>query len=233
MTPDTDYYFVIFTNDPEGCGDYTYTTTGNYLGCTDESANNYDMQATIDDGTCDYDGVVPANDTCGDAIVLECNSSNIGSTGGATAVDAPLDIANCIALPGAGVWYSFVGDSSLHTLSTCGSVIDSQVNLLAADTVCGQFTCVEGATLSDGNGICSFFDQDDVNMEFISIPGQQYYVYVSSEERLEHSIWISLMKPWLKVAQTPRLATTSQKPTLTMIHAISSAACAIPKPEPP
>jgi hypothetical protein len=180
LTPDTDYYFVIFTTDPEGCGDYTYTTTGNYLGCTDESANNYDGQATIDDGTCDYDGVVPANDTCGDAIALECNSSNVGSTGGATAVDAPTNIANCIALPGAGVWYSFVGDGSLHTLSTCGSVIDSQVNLLAADTECGQFTCVEGAISSDGNGICSFFDQDDVNMEFISIPGQQYYVYVSS-----------------------------------------------------
>ena len=81
LTPDTDYYFVIFTNDPEGCGDYTYTTTGNY---SDVRMNRPTIMicrprltTVLVTTRCGS-----ANDTCGDAIVLECNSSNVGSTGG-------------------------------------------------------------------------------------------------------------------------------------------------------
>ena len=46
----TDYYFLIYTTDPTGCGEFEFTTTGVYMGCTDATANNYDPQATMDDG---------------------------------------------------------------------------------------------------------------------------------------------------------------------------------------
>jgi hypothetical protein len=182
LEPNTDYYFLVWTEDQSTCGDFEFTTTGILLGCTDETATNYNMDANQDDGSCDFTGVTAVNDTCGDAIALECNSVTTGSTGGSTSVDAPNGIAGCEAAPGQGVWYSFVGDGNLHTLSTCGSAIDSKINLLSADTVCGQFTCIEAANSSDGNGVCTLFDSDDVNITFISDTGVQYYVYVSAQD---------------------------------------------------
>ena len=302
LEPNTDYYFLVWTEDPSTCGDFEFTTTGIILGCTDVTANNYDMEANQDDGSCDFDGVTAVNDACADAITLECNTVTTGSTGGSTAEGAPNGVAGCDAAPGAGVWYTFEGDGSLHSLSTCGSAIDSKVSVYSADTLCGggsistppadacgeglvtvnyavgggswdseitwslqdadgveviggdalntgsgsaclaagdytlvmndsygdgwngatatfndalggvlgfgalesgatgtatitvapysmdpifvagDFTCVASANSSDGNGICTLFDADDVNLEFISEPGVLYYVYVSAQE---------------------------------------------------
>ena len=137
LEPDTDYYFVIWTDDQSTCGEFEFTTTGIILGCTDSTANNYNAEANQDDGSCDFAGVTPVNDTCEDAIALECNTVTTGSTGGSTNAGSPLGLAGCDNAPGAGVWYSFVGDGQLHTLSTCGSAIDSKINIFTADTACG------------------------------------------------------------------------------------------------
>lgn len=137
LAPDTDYYFLVYTNDAATCGEFEFTTTGVILGCTDAVASNYNMEATQDDGTCEYDGVVPANDLCDNAVTLECNTVTTGSTGGATNTGSPINVAGCETAPGAGVWYTFVGDGQLHSLSTCGSAIDSKINIYTAETACG------------------------------------------------------------------------------------------------
>jgi len=137
LEPNTDYYAVIFTTDLNTCGDFEFTTNGVSFGCTDATATNYDASATTDDGTCDFTGVVPANDICDDAVALACNSVTVGSTGGATILGSPIGVAGCETAPGAGVWYSFVGDGQLHNLSTCGSDIDSKINIYTADVACG------------------------------------------------------------------------------------------------
>jgi hypothetical protein len=107
LTPNTDYYFAVFTTDAAGCGDYTFTTTGINLGCTDPTANNFDAQANQDDGTCDYTGVTQANDDCLNAEVIACGASVEGSTGGATASAEAVACAGggiaCAAAPGFGV----------------------------------------------------------------------------------------------------------------------------------
>ena len=137
LDPNTDYYFVIWTDDQATCGDFEFTTTGILLGCTDAQANNYNPAANQDDGSCDFTGVTPANDECANAIALECNTVVVGSTGGSTSIGAPLNVAGCEASPGAGVWYTFEGDSSLINLSTCGSAIDSKINIYTATEACG------------------------------------------------------------------------------------------------
>jgi len=314
LEPDVDYYFLIYTPEPESCGEFQFTTTGIILGCTDDTASNYNVNASVDNGSCEYediDGnvVAPTNDTCDNAIELTCNSTTTGSTGGSTATGAPAGLANCQASPGAGVWYTFVGDGQLHNLSTCGSAINSQMSVYSAEVACGggsvvipeadacgdgsvtinytvgggswdgeiswqvlaadgsivigqgdagtvgalvgticlpegdytlnmfdaygdgwngasasftnalgnvvafgegaymagvngpagsvdftvsaysmepilqagDFTCVEFATGSDGTGECDFYNQDDVNLEFVSEVGVLYYVYVGSQ----------------------------------------------------
>ena len=299
LDPNTDYYFVVWTDDQSTCGEFEFTTTGIILGCTDSTANNYNPEANQDDGSCDFLGVTAANDACEDAIALECNAVTSGSTGGSTNIGAPLNVDGCEAAPGAGVWYTFTGTGELHSLSTCGSAIDSKVNIYTADTLCGgggidappadacdtlvttnysvgggswdseiswfligaagdtvvsggapssgslclaegdytlsmidaygdgwngagatftnglgdvmgfagldtgasgtatisiaaysteptyiagDFACFASASTSDGTGVCTLFDSDDVNFEFISTPGQLYYVYVGAQD---------------------------------------------------
>jgi hypothetical protein len=288
----------VWTDDQSTCGEFEFTTTGIILGCTDITANNFNPEANQDDGSCDFAGVTQPNDTCDNAITLECNTVTTGSTGGSTNTGAPLNVAGCEAAPGAGVWYTFVGDSSLHTLSTCGSAIDSKINIYTTDTLCGgggidtppadpcdslvttsysigggswdseiswnlllgdslvlsgnaptsgevclaagdytlemidafgdgwngasatftdglgdvmgfagldggsfgtatitiapysteptyiagDFDCFASATTSDGTGVCTLFDSDDVNFQFISTPGLLYYVYVGAQD---------------------------------------------------
>ncbi len=107
LTPNTDYYFAVFTTDAAGCGDYTFTTTGIYLGCTDPTAANFDPIANQDDGTCDYTGVTQANDDCANAEAIACGDTVEGSTGGATtsveAVACAGGGVTCAAAPGFGV----------------------------------------------------------------------------------------------------------------------------------
>ena len=193
LQPNTDYLFYVFTTDPEDCGQYQFVTNGVYLGCMDPVAPNYDPTATMDDGTCDYLNVVPDNNTCGTATLMECGVPVAGSTGGATNLGAPNLINGCDPVPGPGVWFTFEGTGDLHTLSLCGSNIDSKLNLYVSDAVCAGgipalFECVltvePGVYASEESDFinCGFFDQDDAWVQFISEPGRHYYAYVSAED---------------------------------------------------
>ena len=137
LEPNTNYYALIWTTDINTCTDFEFSINGAIFDCTDATATNYNPAATHDDGTCDFTGVVPANDICDNAEALVCNSVTVGSTGGATILGSPIGVAGCETAPGTGVWYSFVGDGQLHNLSTCGSAIDSKINIYTADVDCG------------------------------------------------------------------------------------------------
>ena len=54
LDADTDYYFVVWTDDQSTCGDFEFTTTGIILGCTDATADNYNPEANQDDSSCTF-----------------------------------------------------------------------------------------------------------------------------------------------------------------------------------
>ena len=75
LEPNTDYYFVIWTDDQSTCGDFEFTTTGILLGCTDSTANNYNQQPTKTMDLSDFLSMQALmNDSCDNAIALECNT---------------------------------------------------------------------------------------------------------------------------------------------------------------
>ena len=133
------------------------------------------------------DPLLPDNDFCVAAEDLSCGVTATGSNSTATD-NAPFD-ADC-GTPGAGVWYSFVGDGSLHNINTCGSDVDTEVSIYVSDdnTCTGVFSCaadaitggflteIDDASPTDG---CGFFDADDVNLDFVSTAGVTYFVYVA------------------------------------------------------
>jgi hypothetical protein len=289
LESNTNYYFAVGTTDPATCGDFEFTTTGIFLGCTDSNADNYEDYYNQDDGSCEY-SVVPDNDTCENAFTLPCNAGySEGSMGGATNAGQPalcdaavspcapeessvwisvgggswdgeiswtLTDSEGTAFTGAatagewicgmaegaftfdgidsfgdgwngatanvyyngnqivenftfttgaaasvsgvaeedgsvelnalpGVWWSFQGTGELHTLNTCGSVIDTRVLVYSsASASCGVYDCVSDvngdlADVADSFDGCGFFDQDDAYIEFISDPMMTYWVYVT------------------------------------------------------
>ena len=303
LIPNTDYYFLVGTTEPGECGTFSFSTTGVYLGCTDEAATNYDAQATDDDGSCDYTDIVPVNDDCINALPLACNGGyEIYSMGGATEDELPsceeetisfdgclianagqwpggtftptcsgdfetitscayageysrvnvvagntytfassnpeyaITIANstgttvlaagaggqleyvaetsevvrayrsilgdceavqsgcttfsvaCGATPPGGVWFTFEGTGELHNINTCGSVLDTQLQLFTAPsaTSCDLLECTTQLDGSDALSQtsfegCGFFDQDDASLNFISEIGVTYFVYVGTD----------------------------------------------------
>ncbi len=134
LVENANYYFVFWTEDPSACGMAELLVQGIYQGCTDPAASNFDPIANEEDFSCLFDGA-PDNDACEGAIALSCDSVYAGSTGGSTSAGAPNGA--CETFPGAGVWYSFMGDGSLVSLDLCGSPTDTRMSVLSADAACG------------------------------------------------------------------------------------------------
>lgn len=178
LTPNTDYYFLVYTTNAEECGNFTLIADIANVGCTDAGADNFDPTASIDDGSCTYSSA-PANDLCSGAIALVCGNNVVGSTGGATNTGAP---AGCnVSTNDVGVWYTFAGNGQFHTLSSCGSAIDSRIEVYSSANGCaGPYNCIIGENDDASDEGCGFFDGDDASVSFISEIGITYYVYITS-----------------------------------------------------
>lgn len=98
-----DFGFVDFGINDSGCD-----STNVVFGCTDPTAINYDPNATLDDGSCEYDSNVE-NDLCADATELQPGTQLISNVG---AVNNENVWGECWAF-GSGegeqtsIWYSF------------------------------------------------------------------------------------------------------------------------------
>ena len=150
-----------------------------YLATGLNSSNDYEfyVQADCDFDTSEWAGPlefetltpVPANDLCGDAVVLNCGDDAIaGTTAGATDTDKPT--SNCFSLS-EGVWYTFVGNGDIVTIDVVPDAgFDPELDLSSGS--CGALTPV--ACVDDG-----FSTGDPESVTFLAEVGVDYYLYVS------------------------------------------------------
>jgi hypothetical protein len=110
------------------------------------------------------------------------STGSYGSVAGVAEEDGTTEL---VFDPLPGVWWTFAGTGELHTLNTCGSVIDTRVQVFSSPSMsCGVYDCVfnvEGNIADNSASFegCGFFDQDDAYLEFVSDPSLYYFVYVT------------------------------------------------------
>jgi hypothetical protein len=133
------------------------------------------VAGTVDDDcNCVANIVTPANDLPCDAIALECGADIAGSTENATTEGTPTDLCGTITGTYGGVWYSFIGEGNLVTVSLCGSDYDTKLNVYSG--ACDALECVGGN--DDNFDACGSGNNSQLE-PFTAIEGVEYFVYVN------------------------------------------------------
>ncbi len=97
-----------------------------------------------------------------------------------------------------GVWYSFTATGTdLTQIYTCGSVLDTRLHVYTAVDGCNQLGCVTAlnnsvAVNAESFEGCGFFDQNDAYIEFVTVPGTNYLVYVGADGLTNGSFQIAM-----------------------------------------
>ncbi len=122
--------------------------------------------------------------------------------GGCSAVNAcRTKWVSCSAVPptpAGGVWYSFTATGTdLTQIYTCGSVLDTRIHVYTEVNGCNELGCVTAlnnsvAVNAESFEGCGFFDQDDAYIEFVTVPGANYLVYVGADGSTNGSFQIAM-----------------------------------------
>ncbi len=134
--------------------------------------------------TCTFD-----NNECLGALPIDCGQVVSGST-----VNASNDVAPFCGTSdgtGGGLWYSFIGDGSCVTLSTCNPGTNYDTKLRVYTGSCDDLICEAGDDDDPGCGLSSLRS----TVTFVSMDGTEYFVLVhgfgSSEGLFELSMTCS------------------------------------------
>jgi len=156
-----------------------------FPGCTDPLANNYNISASVDDGTCQFP---PDNDTPETAQAIACDLILTGTLENANGdeYNGTSVLGNSISNNGA-IWYEFNADQDYQvTFSTCASadvdngVTDTDVIVFVENTD-GSLTAI---ATNDDSGVagCGFGTTGTFN-SIVSINAEQgnnYFVRVGT-----------------------------------------------------
>jgi hypothetical protein len=149
--------------------DFISLTAGHiYVFCVDLQSSNSTLGGSI---SISCPAPTPSNDVCSNAQNISCNTILPGTLEGATADNVP----NCLTQANGeeGVWYSFTGNDSYVTFSTCGaSQFDSQLSVYSGD--CSNLSCVAA---NDDNPLCESNGSSSY-LSFNAIAGTNYFIRV-------------------------------------------------------
>lgn len=185
LIPDSEYYFFVYTTDGVNCGEHSFTVSCEIYGCTDPFNCYYDPEATLDDATCLFDcSCVETNNSCFVALSIEPGFTDSVSTYCLESF-LPLDFVGCDLDYQPGVWYTLEGTGTPATLSSCGSIGPTRVDVFTTSTsdCAGAFSCAVDAItdeyITSENNVCT---SDDSELQFNTVEGATYFVYLSSPQ---------------------------------------------------
>jgi hypothetical protein len=149
--------------------DFIYLATGHiYVFCVDVQSSSENLGGSI---SLNCPAPSPSNDACSNAQNISCNSMLSGTLNGATADNVP----SCLIQGNGeeGVWYSFNGNNSNVTFSTCGnSQFDSQLSVYSGE--CSDLSCVAA---NDDNALCESNGSSSY-ISFNAVLGTTYFIRV-------------------------------------------------------
>jgi hypothetical protein len=204
----TDYYIFVYTINPAGCGSWELEIFFGVCGCMDSTAVNFDPNATTPDGSCVYDCTEPtANDDCSGALPLPCGTLELAQSFGCAEATGPTG-TQCDSESGAGLWYTFTGDGAIHTIRTCTDEVleilsnsNNEIDIyVSSDGTCdGELECATDAYTGEFvSGFddelsfeCGFYQQGLDQITFVTEVGQNYYIYVSSDNSFNQLFMLS------------------------------------------
>ncbi|OWY25213.1 T9SS C-terminal target domain-containing protein [Sphingobacteriales bacterium UPWRP_1] len=123
--------------------------------------------------TLTYTCAPPINDNCASALPITCGGSVTGQTLTATA-DAAAGTCVTPLNTAPGVWYSFVGNGSFVTATTCNAATTFDTKLGVFTGTCAAPVCLTG---NDDDPTCGFAFRSTVS--FCAAPGVTYRVFVT------------------------------------------------------
>ena len=125
---------------------------------------------------CDYywipkSGVAttPNNDSCGNAKLINCGDSDTSNNILTNNLNIPPTCSGLI--PGNGIWYKFIGDGSILSVSTSNQITNFDTQIHVYQGSCDSLNIV-GCDNNGGLGNTSQFS-------FLTNQGAEYYIYVN------------------------------------------------------
>jgi hypothetical protein len=184
LSPESEYYFYVYTTDEVNCGEFSLTIDCGIYGCNDLWSCDYDPEATVGDATCTYDcSCAATNTTCFEALTIEPGFADTPTTYCLSNTYFPSEIIGCDLEYQVGMWYTFQGTGSAVELSTCGSDWPTRIDIFTTSTsdCSGVFSCaldaltLENVTFADN--VCT---EDDTELHLNTFVGETYFVYLSA-----------------------------------------------------
>ena len=194
--------------------DFIYLSTGTiYVFCVDLQSSSASLGGSISINCAQQ---APSNDDCANAQNISCGSSLSGTLNGATSDNVP----NCLTQGNGeeGVWYSFTGNNSYVSLSTCGgqTQFDTQISVYSGD--CSSLNCV---VANDDNPLCESNGSSSY-LSFNAIAGTNYFIRVHANTQPNMSYNFTLNCSCSALCNAPSNDNCAQALTL---GTVSSAVC--------